>query len=182
MVGPVVGFLSIRALDALFAGLVGRFCRHGWCLVRHTPITREAVIDLANRIAAVQPTIYGHSFDVKVRMPAFRLPVNSRFLHPSTFMMFQDTKDPINIAYSNASLDLHMDLAYYESPPGLQLLHCLRFDDDVQGGLSQLLDGFRVAEVTLASLHDSAFSSPTVSLNSVSVFDPAYSHNQPWHV
>ncbi len=141
----------------------------------------------------------------------------------------QDTKDPINIAYSNAGLDLHMDLAYFESPPGLQLLHCLQvrapfplvrrafsllvcaaasaqrraarkitehthsagaahrravvrpapgllraltlstgppshfsrfacvpplidggarqFDDDIQGGLSQLVDGLRVAEV-----------------------------------
>lgn len=54
--------------------------------------------------------------------------------------------DPINVAYSNLGLDLHMDLAYYESPPGLQLLHCLRFDEDVIGGLSQLLDGYRVAE------------------------------------
>jgi len=33
---------------------------------------------------------------------------------------------PINIAYSNVALGLHMDLMYYESPPGLQLLHCVR--------------------------------------------------------
>jgi hypothetical protein len=66
---------------------------------------------------------------------------------PLVVMCAQDTKDPINIAYSNAGLDLHMDLAYLESPPGLQLLHCLQFDEDIQGGLSQLLDGFRVAEV-----------------------------------
>ena len=35
-------------------------------------------------------------------------------------------EEPINIAYSGAKLLLHMDLVYYESPPGLQLLHCLR--------------------------------------------------------
>jgi Taurine catabolism dioxygenase TauD, TfdA family len=69
--------------------------------------------------------------------------------------------DPINVAYSNLGLDLHIDLAYYESPPGLQLLHCLQFDDDVVGGLSQLLDGYRVAEVRSYSkrvsvLHDGA--------------------------
>ena len=36
-------------------------------------------------------------------------------------------ENPINIAYSNAVLDFHMDLVYYESPPGLQLLHCVRW-------------------------------------------------------
>ena len=33
----------------------------------------------------------------------------------------------INVAYSSAALGLHMDLAYYESPPGYQFLHCLRY-------------------------------------------------------
>ena len=36
-------------------------------------------------------------------------------------------ENPINIAYSNVKLDFHMDLVYYESPPGLQLLHCIRY-------------------------------------------------------
>ena len=36
-------------------------------------------------------------------------------------------EEPINIAYSGVKLIPHMDLVYYESPPGLQLLHCLRF-------------------------------------------------------
>ena len=61
--------------------------------------------------------------------------------------MWQSMDDPINVAYSNLGLELHIDLAYYESPPGLQLLHCLQFDDDVVGGLSQLFDGFRIAQV-----------------------------------
>ena len=33
---------------------------------------------------------------------------------------------PNDIAYTGEKLSLHMDLLYYESPPGLQLLHCLR--------------------------------------------------------
>lgn len=37
------------------------------------------------------------------------------------------TPDPINIAYSSVHLDLHMDLAYYESPPGLQVFNCVRY-------------------------------------------------------
>ena len=36
------------------------------------------------------------------------------------------TEDPVNIAYSPVQLHFHMDLDYYESPPGLQLLHCIR--------------------------------------------------------
>ena len=52
-----------------------------------------------------------------------------------------------NIAYTNLGLSLHQDLVYYESPPGLQLLHCLEFGADVRGGEHVLLDGFRVAEL-----------------------------------
>ena len=37
------------------------------------------------------------------------------------------TPKPINVAYSTVGLDFHMDLMYYESPPGLQFLHCLRY-------------------------------------------------------
>ena len=35
-------------------------------------------------------------------------------------------EDPVNIAYSPVQLHFHMDLVYYESPPGLQMLHCIR--------------------------------------------------------
>ncbi len=39
-----------------------------------------------------------------------------------------------------------MDLMYYESPPGLQFLHCLQFDSIIQGGESIFLDSFEAAE------------------------------------
>jgi gamma-butyrobetaine dioxygenase len=67
-------------------------------------------------------TIYGTIWDVKVDLR------------------------PINIAYSNVALDLHQDLVYYESPPGLQLLHCLRFDASIQGGATTFVDVFAAAE------------------------------------
>lgn len=35
------------------------------------------------------------------------------------------------MAYSTLGLVMHQDLVYYESPPGLQLLHCMRFDQDI---------------------------------------------------
>ena len=34
---------------------------------------------------------------------------------------------PTNLAYSPVGLPLHIDLSYYESPPGLQFLHCIRY-------------------------------------------------------
>jgi alpha-ketoglutarate-dependent taurine dioxygenase len=37
-------------------------------------------------------------------------------------------------------------LAYYESPPGIQLLHAIRFDDSIEGGYSTFLNGHAVAE------------------------------------
>lgn len=54
--------------------------------------------------------------------------------------------DAINVAYTKNFLPLHVDLAYLESPPGIQLLHCLRNDPQVDGGESILLDGWAVAQ------------------------------------
>ena len=57
-----------------------------------------------------------------------------------------DQEGAINIAYTGEPLASHMDLCYYESPPGLQLLHCLAFDGGVEGGETTLIDAFAVAE------------------------------------
>lgn len=96
---------------------------YGMCLVTGVPVNEKEVQKLTESIFGhVQTTIYGEVFDVV------------------------STPKPINIAYSPVKLDLHMDLAYYESPPGLQLLHCLKFDDCVSGGESVLLDSLPVLE------------------------------------
>lgn len=76
---------------------------YGLCVVKNLPCEDNQVTKLASLITPVQRTIYGEKFDVKV------------------------DDNPINIAYSNAKLELHMDLMYYESPPGLQFLHCLKY-------------------------------------------------------
>lgn len=51
-----------------------------------------------------------------------------------------------NIAYTAAHLDLHQDLAYHESMPGIQLLHCQKFKDSVVGGNTFFVDAIAVAE------------------------------------
>lgn len=55
----------------------------------------------------------------------------------------QSLPDAINIAYTNVSLPPHIDLGYYESPPGLQLLHCI--SNDAIGGESILIDAMAAA-------------------------------------
>ena len=48
-----------------------------------------------------------------------------------------------NIAYTSVFLEPHQDLAYYESPPGLQLLHST--ENSTQGGESILIDALAAA-------------------------------------
>lgn len=55
----------------------------------------------------------------------------------------RSVRRPINIAYSDEALPLHQDLAYYESPPGIQLLHCLA--QSSSGGESVFVDAHAVA-------------------------------------
>ena len=47
-------------------------------------------------------------------------------------------------AYTHAELPAHADIPTRETPPGLQLLHCLVAE--AEGGESVMVDGFRVAE------------------------------------
>ncbi|CAF0734248.1 unnamed protein product [Brachionus calyciflorus] len=95
---------------------------YGLAIVKNLPTENNMVKKLAELIAPVQNTIYDQLFDVKV------------------------DKNPINIAYSNAPLEFHMDLMYYESAPGIQFLHCLKFDHEINGGESLFTDSFVIAE------------------------------------
>ncbi|CAH3032730.1 unnamed protein product [Porites lobata] len=96
---------------------------HGMSLVKQVPIDdEETVRKVARRMGPLHETIYGLTFNV-LTVP-----------------------NPITIAYSDVELALHSDLVYYESPPGLQFLHCLRFDPEVEGGESIFVDAFEVAK------------------------------------
>lgn len=50
------------------------------------------------------------------------------------------------IAYTFRSLPLHSDNVYYEHPGGVAMLHCLRNDDCLEGGLNTLLDSHILLE------------------------------------
>lgn len=73
-------------------------------------------------ISPIQHTIYGETFDVKF-IPR-----------------------PVNAAYSDVKLYPHMDQPNYESPPGIQFLHCIKFDETITGGENTFIDIHEVAE------------------------------------
>ena len=51
-----------------------------------------------------------------------------------------------NVAYTSKRLAPHQDMCYYESPPGIQILHCIRNAANVKGGESTIVDLHRVVE------------------------------------
>lgn len=95
---------------------------HGVAVLEGEDVKEGLVLELAQRICPPMHTIYGTVFDVV------------------------STPNPINVAYSPLMLDVHQDLVYYESPPGLQFLHCRCFAPSVVGGNSTIVDGFALLE------------------------------------
>ncbi|KAJ3181688.1 hypothetical protein HDU87_000706 [Geranomyces variabilis] len=99
---------------------------YGLAFIRNAPTTRDTEVErIAERFGCIRHTFYGPSWNVK-SMP-----------------------DAKNIAYTSLDLGLHMDLMYFEAPPGLQLLHSLK--NSVTGGASIFLDSFKAASILKAT-------------------------------
>lgn len=93
----------------------------GIVLLKNAPKSKGIVSKIVDKISYIRNTMYG----------------------PTWFV--ESVTNPNNIAYTSKSIPLHQDLLYYESPPGLQLLHCLRFDQAI-GGQNTFVDGFKVSQ------------------------------------
>lgn len=104
-----------RALTAWLTDL----WTHGATLVEDIPDDPDAGVRLARRVSPLRPTNFGETWDVVAR------------------------DDPNNVAFTAIELDTHNDLPYFEYAPGVQFLHCLRFD--ATGGESVLVDGLAAA-------------------------------------
>jgi trimethyllysine dioxygenase len=98
---------------------------HGFSIATGTPPTAAATIALLQRIGYIRETIFGG------------------------FWEFTADLSKADTAYTDLELAPHTDGTYSHDAPGLQLLHCLEFDGE--GGLSTVVDGFRIAE-TLRSV------------------------------
>mmetsp|Transcript_13206 Transcript_13206/g.32095 ORF Transcript_13206/g.32095 Transcript_13206/m.32095 type:complete len:581 (-) Transcript_13206:441-2183(-) len=66
-------------------------------------------------------------------------------LYGNTFHVRVGERHSNNVAYTSSALCPHQDLAYYESPPGIQLLHCAAMGRGVSGGESTLIDAMAAA-------------------------------------
>jgi len=66
-------------------------------------------------------------------------------LYDDIFHVRVGERDGNNVAYTSTPLCPHQDMAYYESPPGVQLLHCAVMGTGVVGGESTLIDGMAAA-------------------------------------
>lgn len=129
---PAIDFETVKnSEEGVYAWTAG-LLDFGLCVLTDGPTETGHIVPVAERICSVMPTLYGNSFHVR------------------------SEEKPINIAYTNVKLRPHMDLAYYESPPGIQMLHCVRFDDTVSGGESTFYDTFMLAEL-LRSENPAAF-------------------------
>jgi len=120
---PMVAYQDIVATEEGFVQWLHHQVMDGLCIVEGMPTEPKAVVKLASLISPISHEfLYGQYFDVRSEPKA------------------------VNIAYTALNLRLHMDLAYYESIPGFQYLHCLHNDPTIKGGISIFLDVFEAAE------------------------------------
>ncbi len=94
---------------------------NGFALLKDLPNESEALFKVIDLFGYVRDTNYGPYFDVKV------------------------VTNPTNLAFTSATLGGHTDNPYRHPVPTLQLLHVL--SNNVEGGDSTLVDGYKAAEV-----------------------------------
>ena len=92
----------------------------GIAIVKNAPIEKKSAFPILNRIGSIRETFFKTPFEV-INIPK-----------------------PNNSAYTAHALRNHMDLPWFETPPGYQFLHCLI--NSAQGGQSSAVDGFAVAD------------------------------------
>ncbi|XP_021364611.1 uncharacterized protein LOC110457598 [Mizuhopecten yessoensis] len=96
---------------------------NGLAMVKGAPVTNNLLTEfIPKHMAPLLDNTYGKIYDVIVM------------------------EEPTNLAYTRNKLQFHMDLPYYESMPGIQFLHCLKFDDALIGGETLFVDMFAVCE------------------------------------
>ena len=92
----------------------------GIAIVKNSPIEKNSALKVLNRISHTRETFFNTPFEV-INIPK-----------------------PNNSAYTAHALRNHMDLPWFENPPGYQFLHCLI--NSAKGGDSSAVDAFAVAD------------------------------------
>jgi len=99
--------------------LLKSFYKYGFIIVKKLPTKNNFIINFANSIGNVRATNFGEYFNVK------------------------SIPNPNDLAYTSLALSPHTDNPYRKPVPCIQLLHCIQ--NEVSGGFSTLVDGFKVA-------------------------------------
>ena len=92
----------------------------GIAIVKNAPVEKSSAFKILNRISHTRETFFKTPFEV-INIPK-----------------------PNNSAYTAHALRNHMDLPWFENPPGYQFLHCLI--NSAKGGDSSAVDAFAVAD------------------------------------
>ncbi|KAJ1553051.1 hypothetical protein HK405_009101 [Cladochytrium tenue] len=126
---PRVDYAAFMGSDAGLWAALRQLRQYGLCFFDGVPTSDEREVErLARRFGCIRETFYGTSWDVK-SVPQAR-----------------------NIAYTSLDLGLHMDLMYFEAPPGVQFLHSLK--NTVTGGESYFADSFKAVQLLKESHPD----------------------------
>ena len=118
-----VEYKDFNGNEKVLLQVMMELARNGAALIRNTPLEEGLSRSIGKRVSGQLFTeCYGDIFDIKV-------------------------DESINdFASRNYALPLHMDHIYHESPPLFLVMHCLAFDDCVEGGESNYLNVFYEAE------------------------------------
>ena len=100
--------------------LLKSFYQYGFVIIKNVPTHNNYIVKFANSIGSIRPTNFGEYFDVK------------------------SVPNPNDLAYTSLALSPHTDNPYRKPVPCIQLLHCI--ENEVSGGFSTLVDGFKVAD------------------------------------
>ncbi len=114
---------AVVADDRARADWLADVRRYGVARLAGVSTEPGSVVGVVDRFGYVRKTNYGETFMVRAEV------------------------SPSNLAYTNAGLQAHTDNPYRDPVPTVQLLHCLQ--NDVEGGESLVVDGFRAAQVLL---------------------------------
>ena len=115
-----IGYENIMQSDEALIQWLNLLHEKGFSIVKNSPTEKKSALPLLNRISHIRETFFNTPFEV-ISIPK-----------------------PNNLAYTSKRLVNHMDLPYYELPPGYQFLHCLV--NNAKGGMSRAVDGFFVAD------------------------------------
>lgn len=93
------------------------------------------------------PETQEYTTENKLKWPVAQLGLKFGYIKETfygTLFAVVSENEALNIANTATYLPLHMDLLYYESPPGLQLLHFIR--NSAKGGENLFADSFAAAD------------------------------------